>query len=160
MKKCVDTLEKGETEVAQGKARTAMEGSFQQLLEKHIRELEAHERLRHKLCLQMRIGNETEMAPLDAAVKKLEGLQVTPMIPRRSPTVSKSRLVTKRSGEVVRDDGPPIQTPRTMQRLHRIRSTLRGDVLALKKVECTAFVRANRPKDEKRRTRKSLDSAF
>jgi hypothetical protein len=153
MKRRADRLEKSETDAAQVRARQAMELAFQQLVDRHAREIDGQARLRHRLWVQAMMANQAEMRPLDAAVKKLEALQDAKPI-RKSPPVSRSQLVARRNPEPGKDDRPPAQTPRTTAKLHIIRITPRSEVLPLKRVETVGFVRKHRPKEERPRPKK------
>jgi hypothetical protein len=150
MKRWADALEREETQAAQDRAKGAMEFQFQQMLDRHARETTARERLRHKLCTQAAVVNDTELRPLEAAVKKLEALQGGKPLPRRGPPVSPSQIVMRRFPSAEKAEPPPVQTPRTSGRLNRIRATPRSDVLALTKVEAAAALVKVYRADEKK----------
>ena len=145
MKKRALALEKKETIEAQKRAQEAMEQSFQSMKTKHTMQLNAHRRLAHKLMVQEEVKRDYELQPLRMAVKKYENYQKVKEDTKRetkpqfkkAPPVSKSMLVkkTKKDSIIITDDRPPITTPRTMERLVRLRELKRADQLALTKVE-------------------------
>jgi hypothetical protein len=160
MKRHGARLERLETNEAQGRAKEAMEVEFQQLIDRHTKKHEGHERLKHKVMLQAEVVNNTELTPLKMAVKKLEALREQRIVPKRSPPVSKSKVEIKRRPEAsLHGDTPPVPTPRTMQRLQSIRQTPRSAALALKAVETSAYIRANKPQDKRKpvRPKKAYD---
>jgi hypothetical protein len=149
MKRCGERLERVETSEAQRRAKEAMEMEFQQLIERHMKEHEGHDRLKHKAMRQAEVVNNAELTPLKMAVRKLEALRAQKILPKRSPRISRSKLEVKRRPEaILHDDRPPVPTPRTMQRLQSIRETPRNATLPLTAVATTAYIRAKKPKDK------------
>lgn len=145
MKKRALALEKKETQEAQKRAQEAMVQNFEQMKAKHQMQLDGHRRLAHKLMVQEEVKRDYELQPLKMAVRKYEtyqknkidSLRETKPPPKRNPPVSKSMLVkkTKKDSIILTDDRPPITTPRTMEKLARLRETKRAEQLALTKVE-------------------------
>jgi hypothetical protein len=155
MKRHAAWLERVETDEAQWKAKEGMELEFRLLIDRHAKELEAHERLKHKAMQQAEVVHDAELTPLKMAIKKLEALQSQKIIPKRSPRISRSKLEVKTKPETgLHDDRPPVPTPRTMQRLQSIRHTPRNEALALKALETSACVRAHKSKDKPKPVRR------
>jgi hypothetical protein len=150
LKKRADRLERKETEQAQQRVREAMELAFQQVLERHSKELEAHERLRHKITCQAQVMIDGELTPMKMAIKKLEELRDYKRVSRRRPQVSKSKLVARRSPEMtLHDDDPIVQTPRTRGRLADLRRTPNHSPLPLAAVEASPYIEKNRPRSKR-----------
>ncbi|OHT16928.1 hypothetical protein TRFO_12809 [Tritrichomonas foetus] len=163
MKKRAEEQEKLETLAAQERARKGMQTNYEELRRKHINQLEGHRRNAHKLTMQYEVRREQDIQPLRMAVKKLEALKDQKPLPRRSPPVSKSQLVKKRNRDlVIGDDRPPITTPRTLEKLARIRISPRSDQLPLRPVETRGFLKKQMKsqkgpkKEEKSGTKKSF----
>lgn len=150
MKKKADRLQAEETERAQKAATVGMKRQLETLLKKHQKELEGHDRLRHKLTVQAQVQREEELRPLEMAVRKLQNLKENPAIPKRSPPVSKSRLELKQNPDMMYDDRPPVSTPRTMRKLANIRASPRSSTLELKSISTKRAIKKMKPKKPKK----------
>ena len=153
MKKRAEAQEKLETSRAQARAKQGMQVAYDQLVRKHQRELEAHQRLRHKVVGQAQVYADAELNPMIMAIKKLETMKEQKPMKRMSPRVSKSQLTARRerlTGQSYEDDQPPVSTPRTMKRLVDIRTTPRNEVLSLQGVPAKRYIKIQQQRERRK----------
>ena len=149
MKKRVEELEKAETLAAQQKATKGMEQAYEDLRRKHQNQLTAHQRLTHKIMMHNENKRDMELQPLIMAIKKLELIQDQKPLPKRGVPVSKSLLVKKKKKDsFIGNDSPPVTTPRTIEKLSRIKINPRSEQLSLRGVETKSFLK-KRSKSER-----------